>query len=98
MLASGLQALSDDVALLFGFVAMLALAVLVLRSPPRQSLVLSVLVLLVGSALLAVAVHGASQPQPPFNPDLAPTVFALASAPCVIGGLGLLLWLRRRKN
>ena len=98
MLAHGLQVLSDGAVLLVACVAMLVVATLVLRSPPHQLLALSVVALLAGTVLVLLAVRAASQPQPPFDPDFKPTMLALATAPCVIGALGLLLWLRRRKH
>jgi hypothetical protein len=98
MFAHGLQVLSNAAAIFLGFAATLVVAVVILRSSAQQLLVLSAVVLVAGAVLVTLAAYAASQPQPPFNPDFTLAIIALACTPCVVGTVGLLLWVRRRKH
>ena len=101
MLAHGLESISEGVALLIVLLAAIGLAVAIFHGPPIQSLVLSILALVVGSGLALAAVYAFSRPEPRFNTvdsGSVPVILALACAPCALGCIGLLLWFRRKKH
>jgi hypothetical protein len=98
MLAHGFYVIDELLGFLLGFVGICLLAFFVLRGPPRQSLVLSVLALVVGAPLLYVAYLVSFRMEANYEHFFMLWLGGVACSPFVVGCIGVWLWFHRSKQ